>query len=176
MTFAMCSVRCYSSVVRYFVNPARAGDNTSVCRVVYSAMLMLAPLSAYVTFSYPMYRANIAAKEYDSAIIGDASLEEYSNASIISFDDKNVFPSYSVKVQNMRIYNNARIDRVLYYAASVFAYAGGPLQDVFEVATKDMGVSQNVKIFDTEAGFLATQVDGVNIILRKQSESPEPRS
>lgn len=163
MTFAMSASVAIAVLFGIFVN-MRGGDNTSVCRVVYSAMLMLAPLSAYVTFSYPMYRANIAAKEYDSAIIGDASLEEYSNASIISFDDKNVFPSYSVKVQNMRIYNNARIDRVLYYAASVFAYAGGPLQDVFEVATKDMGVSQNVKIFDTEAGFLATQVDGVNII------------
>lgn len=163
MTFAMSASVAIAVLFGIFVN-LRGGDNTSVCRVVYSAMLMLAPLSAYVTFSYPMYRANIAAKEYDSAIIGDASLEEYSNASIISFDDKNVFPSYSVKVQNMRIYNNARIDRVLYYAASVFAYAGGPLQDVFEVATKDMGVSQHVKIFDTEAGFLATQVDGVNII------------
>lgn len=163
MTFAMSASVAIAVLFGIFVN-LRGGDNTSVCRVVYSAMLMLAPLSTYVTFSYPMYRANIAAKEYDSAIIGDASLEEYSNASIISFDDKNVFPSYSVKVQNMRIYNNARIDRVLYYAASVFAYAGGPLQDVFEVATKDMGVSQNVKIFDTEAGFLATQVDGVNII------------
>ena len=163
MTFAMSASVAIAVLFGIFVN-LRGGDNTSVCRVVYSAMLMLAPLSAYVTFSYPMYRANIATKEYDSAIIGDASLEEYSNASIISFDDKNVFPSYSVKVQNMRIYNNARIDRVLYYAASVFAYAGRPLQDVFEVATKDMGVSQNVKIFDTEAGFLATQVDGVNII------------
>lgn len=163
MTFAMSASVAIAVLFGIFVN-LRGGDNTAVCRVVYSAMLMLAPLSAYITFSYPMYRANIAAKEYDSAIIGDASLEEYSNASIISFDDKNVFPSYSVKVQNMRIYNNARIDRVLYYAASVFAYAGGPLQDVFEVATKDMGVSQNVKIFDTEAGFLATQVDGVNII------------
>ena len=118
----------------------------------------------FITFSYPFYRANRAAKEYDSAIIGETSLDEYSNASIISFDDKNVFPSYAVKVQNIRIYNNARIDRVLYYASSVFAYAGGPLQDVFEVATKDMGNSHNVQIFDTEDGFLATQVDGVNII------------
>ncbi len=162
-TFVMSASVAIAVLLGIFVH-FRGGDAATICRTVYSAALMLLPLSSYITFSYPMYRANVAAKEYDSAIIGDSSLEEYSNASIISFDDKNVFPSYSVKVQNMRIYNNARIDRVLYYAASVFAYAGGPLQDVFEVATKDMGVSQNVKIFDTEAGFLATQVDGVNII------------
>ena len=53
---------------------------------------------------------------------------------------------------------------MLYYAASVFTYAGGPLQDVFEVATRDMGISDKVQIFDTESGFLAAQVDGVNII------------
>lgn len=165
MTFAMSASVALAVLLGIFVN-FRGGesDTAAICRVVYSSLLMLAPLSAYITFSYPMYRANVAAKQYDSAIIGDAAIEEYSNASIISFDDKNVFPSYSVKVQNMRIYNNARIDRVLYYAASVFAYAGGPLQDVFEVATRDMGVSGNVKIFDTESGFLAAQVDGVNII------------
>lgn len=163
MTFAMSVTVAVGVLFGIFAN-FKGGDSAMICRVIYSAMLIVAPMSAYITFSYPFYRANVAAKEYDSAIIGEASLEEYSNASIISFDDKNVFPSYSVKVQNMRIYNNARIDRVLYYAASVFAYAGGPLQDVFEVATKDMGVSKNVKIYDTEAGFLATQVDGVNII------------
>jgi len=142
----------------------RGGDASDVSAAIYSSLLLIAPMSIYITFSYPFYRANVVAREYDSAIIGETSLDEYSNASIISFDDKNVFPSYSVKVQNIRIYNNARIDRVLYYASSVFAYAGGPLQDVFEVATKDMGNSTNVKIYDTEAGFLATQVDGVNII------------
>ncbi len=141
----------------------RGGEADAVLGTVYAALLIVAPLSIYITFSYPFYRANVAAKEYDSAIIGEASLEEYSNASIISFDDKNVFPSYSVKVQNIRIYNNARVDRVFYYAASVFAYAGGPLQDVFEVATVEMGHSANVRIYDTEAGYLATQVDGVNI-------------
>ncbi len=157
---AMGAIAILFGVLTY----VRGGEADAVLSAVYAALLIVAPLSIYITFSYPFYRANVAAKEYDSAIIGDASLEEYSNASIISFDDKNVFPSYSVKLQNIRICNNARIDRVFYYAASVFAYAGGPLQDVFEFATVEMGHSSNVKIFDTERGFLATQVDGVNII------------
>jgi len=163
MTFLMGISVAAAVLFGIFVNLG-GGDGMTVARVIFSSMLIIAPLSIFVTFSYPFYRANVAAREYESTIVGECSLDEYSNASIISFDDKNVFPSYSVKVQNIRIYNNARIDRVLYYAASVFAYAGGPLQDVFEVATKDMGNSDNVQIFDTEAGFLATQVDGVNII------------
>ncbi len=142
----------------------RGGSAVEVARVVCVTLMTVAPLSVHLSLSYPFYRANVAAGEYDSAIVGEASLAEYSNASIVTFDDKNVFPSYSVKVQNIRIYNNARIDRVLYYAASVFAKAGGPLQDVFEIATLEMGHSNNVQIFDTENGFLAAEVDGVNII------------
>ncbi len=142
----------------------RGGTAVEIARVVCVTMMTVAPLSVYLSFSYPFFRATQIADAYDSAIIGESSLGEYSNASIVTFDDKNVFPSYSVKVQNIRIYNNARIDRVLYYAASVFSKAGGPLQDVFEIATLEVGHSDNVKIFDTETGFLAAEVDGVNII------------
>ncbi|MBE6598860.1 MAG: hypothetical protein E7638_05410 [Ruminococcaceae bacterium] len=162
-TFLMGIAAALAVLAGFFLN-LRGGNAAEVMSAGFVALLVGAPLSVFITFSYPFYRATTAAKEYDSAIIGEASLSEYSNASIISFDDKNVFPSYSVKIQNIKIYNNARVDRVLYYAASVFAYAGGPLQDVFEVATLEMGHSEDVKIFDTEAGFLATQVNGVNII------------
>ena len=154
-----------AAAVLFGVFGAVVGNTASdVAKIICVALMMLAPMPIYLSFSYPFYRANMAAKEYDSAIVGEASLEEYSNASVVTFDDKNIFPSYSVRVQNLRIFNNARIDRVLYYAASVFAHAGGPLQDVFEVATLEMGHSDNVKIYDTEAGFLAAEVDGVNII------------
>lgn len=142
----------------------RGSSTVEVARVVCVTMMTVAPLSVFLSLTYPFYRANTAAAEYDSAIIGEVSLAEYSNASVVTFDDKNVFPSYSVKVQNIRIFNNARIDRVLYYAASVFAKAGGPLQDVFEIATLEVGHSDNVQIFGTETGILAAEVDGVNII------------
>ena len=142
----------------------RGGSGVEIARVVIVSIVTMAPLPVFLAFSYPLWRASAAARDFDSAIIGESSLAEYANASIITFDDKNVFPSYSVKVQNIRIYNNARIDRVMYYAASVFAKAGGPLQDVFEVATIEMGHSDNVNIFDTDRGFLAAEVDGVNIL------------
>ncbi|MBQ7599283.1 MAG: hypothetical protein IJU57_01260 [Clostridia bacterium] len=163
ITFVMSISVALAVIVGIF--SAFKGDTAAqVCRNIFISVLAFTPISLFISFSYPFFRANRSAKKYNSTIIGETSLEEYSNASIISFDDKNVFPSYSVKVQNIRIYNNARIDRVLYYAASVFAYAGGPLQDVFELATKDMGNSQDVQIFEADRGYLATRVDGVNII------------
>lgn len=144
----------------------RGFDTAAVWRVVYAVIVMMLPASLFVAFSYPLYKINaeISGDDFGSAIIGETSLEEYSNASIISFDDKSVFPAISVKVQNIKVYNNARFDRVLYYAASVFGTAGGPLKDVFETATRDMGVSSNVKIILAGAGVLETTVDGVNIV------------
>ncbi len=134
-----------------------------LCSNVYIVTLALLPMSTHVAFSYPFYRASKAASECESAIIGETSLEEYAATAVVSFDDGNVFPSFGVKVQNIKIYNNARIDRVLYYASSAFNTAGGPLSDVFEVATMEMGRSENVQITDADKGFLSTVVDGVNI-------------
>ena len=163
MSCAMGIVVALSVLFGVFTG-VRGGSGIEIARVVIVSLCTMAPLSIFLGFAYPFWRANVASRDFDSTIIGESSLTEYANASIVTFDDKNVFPSYSVKVQNIRIYNNARIDRVMYYAASVFAKAGGPLQDVFEVATIEMGHSDNVNIFDTDRGFLAAEVDGVNIL------------
>ncbi len=140
------------------------GGAMEIAEAVYITILALCPLATHLAFSYPFYRATKAAYASESAIVGEASLEEYASTAVVSFDDSCVFPSYGVKVQNIRIYNNARIDRVLYYASSAFKYAGGPLSDVFEVATMEMGRSENVEIVDADRGYLAAKVDGVNIV------------
>jgi len=149
-----------------------AGGISAVATAAYIALLAMTPLAAHLTFSYPFYRAAKAAAECDSAIVGETSLDEYSSTAVVSFDDGNVFPSYGVKVQNIRIYNNARIDRVLYYASSVFKSAGGPLSDVFEVATMEMGRSEDVEILDAECGYLAAKVDGVKIVFGSHAALP----
>ncbi len=132
--------------------------------IAYLTLIGVVPVTMFFTYSYPFYKANRHAYEYDSTIIGEPSLEEYAGASIVSFDDKNVFPSYSVKVQNIKIYNNNRIDRVLYYAASAFSAAGGPLSDVFSLATMEMERSESVSILSAGAGYLETKVDERQIL------------
>ena len=150
-------------------------DSSGISAIVssaYIAILAMTPFAVHLTFSYPFYRAAKAAAECDSAIVGETSLDEYSTTAVVSFDDGNVFPSFGVKVQNIRIYNNARIDRVLYYASSVFKSAGGPLSDVFEVATMEMGRSEDVEILDADRGYLAAKVDGVKIVFGSHAALP----
>lgn len=122
------------------------------------------PASMVIVGCYPFYRANRRAYDSDSTIIGEGSVEEYSGVGVISFDDVNVFPSYSVKVRNVRLFNNSRIDKVLYYAASVFSATGGPLADVFEVATMETGHSENVQILETGTGYIEADVNGKSIM------------
>ena len=153
--------------VYHFANSGKSNEALTLGALI---ALTIVPMSAFVTYSYPFYRAAKAAKSVDSAIIGDVSLDEYAGASVVAFDDTNVFPSVGVKVQNIRIYNNARIDRVLYYAASAFSRAGGPLEDIFEIATMDMSKSDSVEILDAAEGYLATRIDGVNITFGSYDE------
>lgn len=140
------------------------GTVASVINLVYVVILAVLPLSVHLAFSYPFFCVSKIAYDCDSAIIGETSLEEYASAAVVSFDDGNVFPSFGVKIQNIRIYNKARIDRVLYYASSTFRHAGGPLADVFEVATMEMEHSSKVQLTEADKGFLSASVDGVNII------------
>ncbi len=150
---------------------ARIGGSASADAVTVAYLTMVAgvPLSMFFTYSYPFYKANREAYEYDSTIVGECSLDEYAGASIVSFDDKNVFPSYGVKVQNIKIYNNNRIDRVLYYAASAFSATGGPLADVFELATVETGHSDQVEIVSAGSGHLETVIDGRRILFGRSA-------
>ncbi len=163
MTAIMC-VAAAAAVVVGILSGRGGTPAVTVAKSVYVALLALLPMSTYLTFSYPFYRASIVACDLDCAIIGENSLDEYASSAVVTIDDDNLFPSFGVKVQNIRIYNNARIDRLLYYASSVFSKAGGPLADVFEVATMEMGRSDNVEIVDADRGYLASRADGVNIV------------
>ena len=148
-------------VVMVYAFVVKADDPINVGFAVLSAAI---PASMVIVGFYPFYRANRRAYDNDSTIIGEGSVEEYSGVGVISFDDVNVFPSYSVKVRNVRLFNNSRIDKVLYYAASVFSATGGPLADVFEVATMETGHSDNVTILETGTGYIEAEVNGRSIM------------
>lgn len=138
------------------------GDNAlySGMKSAISTALVCMPASVFYMFSHPFYLANKKAYEDGSTIVGESSAEEYADAAIISFDDKNVFPSTGVNVRAINVFGNNRIDVVLYYAASAFCTVGGPLSDVFDIATRDIGYSSNVKLLNALPGLLQTEVDG----------------
>ena len=143
---------------------AGVSGKESPLSVAFAVLSAAMPSSMVILGCYPFYRANRQAYENDSTIIGEGSVEEYSGVGVISFDDVNVFPSNTVKVRNVRLFNNCRIDKVLYYAASVFSATGGSLADVFEVATMETGHSENVEVLETGSGYIEATVNGRSIM------------
>jgi len=148
-------------VVEYY----RTSDIIAALTAAQLTLMMGLPLSAFFTFSFPFYKASKSAFGLGSAIIGESSLEEYSSASVISFSDKDVFPAQGVKVRSMKLYGNSRIDHILYKTASVFGALGGPLSDVFMVATKDLGHSGDVDIVEITANGVEAAVDGEHVFV-----------
>jgi len=153
----------------FFVVGFYRGDYGSFVNAIAAAQLsvMLSlPLCALLNYSYPFFAASKKAAAYDSAIIGESALEEYSDVGIVSFNDRDIFPPSGVKVKSMKLQNNnTRIDIVLYHLSSVFSKLGGSLRDVFNVATKDIGHSDDVDIVFVERGGVVMAVDGENITI-----------
>lgn len=128
-------------------------------------VLFCMPISTLIACSYPLFRAAQLAYEQDTAIIGEASVEEYSDANAVSFADRDVFPSIQVRLRSIKLYGNARPDLVLFAASSVFSKLDGPLADVLELATKEFDRAETVELGRiTENGIEAT-VDGTPVLV-----------
>ncbi len=144
-------------------------DWFTAIRYGYLLTVLATPASAFLTYSYPIYCASKTAYDMGSAIIGEQSPEEYSNAGAVSFDDKDVFPSQKTKVLSIKIYGNNRIDRIIYNVASLFKVLGGPLCDVFNIATKDFECSDDVEIVDIADDGIEAVISGKHIFYGKAS-------
>ena len=133
----------------------------------YVAMLFAAPLSMLIAGSYPFFAASRHAFRVGGAIIGEEALEEYSKGGAISFEDKDVFPESGVKIKSVKVYGSNRIDNIIYYAASLFMQTGGPVAPSFEVATRDIGHSEQVEILHVESSGIEAIVDERHIYIGK---------
>ncbi len=158
-----------ASALIFFILTTVMYDLKTAFSFGYLAFVLATPACALLAFSLPFYKASKKAFDDDSAIIGNSSLDEYANANTLSFDDKDVFPSYGVKVKSIKVYGESRIDKVLYNSASVFKFIGGPLADVFDTATHDLGKSENTEIIEITKDGIESIIDGQHIYVGKAS-------
>ncbi len=138
-------------------------------RLAFLCVTLTVPLTAFAVYSLPLYKASKDAYDHESAIIGESALGEYAGSAVISFEDKEVFPSGGVKVTSVKVYGNNRIDTILYNLASAFITVGGPLADVFSKVTHDMGHSENVELLSVEDDGFTVTVDETEVHIGKAS-------
>ena len=138
-----------------------------------SAMLTLAlslPLSAFFIISMPLVTANRRANRSSSCFIGPAVAEEYSDASVISFADTEVYPSNLVKITSFRTYGDFRIDRVLIELSRIFGYIGGPLEKVLaSTVTEPVEPPQYIRLLESAADGLRVVLDGKEYFIGKRA-------
>ncbi len=137
----------------------------------YSFILLSAivPSSLFTAFSFPLYKASKEAFNDDSTFVGECVADNFSDSAVVSFDDKEVFPSYALKLLSVRVYGENRIDHILYAATSVFKKLGGPLYDVFENASREIEKTDNVKIFTVDTDGIEATVNEEHILLGSAS-------
>ncbi len=132
------------------------------CAVSLSAL----PANLIISTSLPFLFASLKVRKTQTAFIGEASPDKYTNAGIISFDDTEVFPAQSVKVSSIRTYSGTRIDKVIIYMAKIFSKLEGSLSYVFQ---KSIQGGENevgeASIIEHAPDGVRVRIDGNDIIL-----------
>ena len=132
----------------------------------YLTFMMGAPVAVFFANELPMYFSTVSAYSHNSAILGDCAPEMMENMSCVSFSDKDVFlPGDSVRVKGVKVVGNNRIDNIIYYAASVFELAGGPLAKTFKQAALDGGAPESAEIRIVSENGIDATVDGKHIVV-----------
>lgn len=133
--------------------------------VWYIGIMLMLPVGILFMYSFPFFLGNKRLFEDEVSVIGEEAVEEFAKADVVSVNDTTAFPPYNVKLQNLNVYNDYTLEKVLYYAASGFSVVGGPLADVFEVATRDaMSKSHRAKYICSGRSYLCVKVDNDTII------------
>lgn len=131
----------------------------------YITFIMAAPLSVFLSFAYSAYLGSARAYAHDAAILSEAAPEKYSNAAVITFTDEDAFPADRIKLKSVKVIDNRSIEKVIYYASSVFSKIGGPLATVFKAASLDTASSENVEIKELSDYGIDAVVDGKHVVV-----------
>ncbi|MBR5538899.1 MAG: hypothetical protein IKU61_03275 [Clostridia bacterium] len=123
------------------------------------------PMLILLSSSYPLYIAGAKLSHIDSAIIGEASVEEYSGTTMICFDDADAFPSYGVALENLRIYGKGDIETIIEQMDAVFSKLGGPLRSVFALMISECPKPYRVKIDGVYDDGVKATVDGSELYI-----------
>ncbi|MBQ4297703.1 MAG: hypothetical protein II771_05360 [Clostridia bacterium] len=145
----------------------RSKDAAYTFSVFGTAVSAFFPVSVFAAGVMAFVKAQRLAHEAKSAIIGESAPYIYSGASVVTFQDKDVYPSYCVKLRNLKVYGNAEIEEVLRTTAVVFREAGGPLSDVFEYATSDLDKSERATIVRSGDSGIECEVAGKRVLVGK---------
>jgi cation transport ATPase len=154
-----------------FITMSVLGSEIYDAYTAFSVLLAASvPATAFFVFTLPTVSANRVGMKHSTAFIGNAIAEEYATASVLSFADTEVYPANLVKITNIRMYGDFRIDGVLTDMAKAFKYVGGPLSKVLSATLNGQVESPNaIRAIESTNDGLCVAMDGHNYFLGKRS-------
>ncbi len=129
--------------------------------------LMGLPACSLFAVALPLSKLSGKCAANESAVIGMAAMEEYSTASVLSFNDTELFPAKKIRISSFRAYGNYPIDRSILYAAMIFKKVGGPLSDVFSAALSGSygALDRKFDILENTGDGICAKIDGREVFV-----------
>ena len=123
------------------------------------------PVGILFDYSIPFFIANKKLKDDETTIIGENAIAEFEGADAISVNDTTAFPPYNVMIKEVVVYKGFNIEKILYFCSNGFGLVGGPLAEVFEVATKEVYQRNSRSQFVCSGrSYLCVKIDGNTVI------------
>ncbi len=147
------------------------GRSTAEAYAAFSVIIAASvPAASFFMIALPVIAANRAGAKRSAAFIGNDIAEEYATASVLSFADTEVYPSSLVKITNIRMYGDYRIDAVITDLAKLFKYVGGPLSKVLSDALSgSVEAPSMARVIESTNDGLCVALEGHNFFLGKRS-------
>ncbi len=125
------------------------------------------PACSLFTVALPLGKLSKRCAANDSAVIGMPAVEEYCSASVLSFNDTELFPAEKIRVTSIRTYGNHRIDKSILYAAMIFKKVGGPLSRVFSDALSGAYavLDQSFEILENTGDGICAKIEGREVFV-----------
>lgn len=141
-------------------------DMSEAVNAAYIASVLCTPAAVFAAVTLPSYLCAKKTSDDDSCIISEAAAEEYADASVVTFEDSDVFPPSLDKITSVRLYNDSRMDHIMYVLTSLFRKIGGPLLTICENAAKEYNeFSDNVIIDNAIENGIEATVDSQKVFL-----------
>ena len=125
------------------------------------------PLCSFITYIYPVFKAQNKARAAGAAFIGGNSLEESADTAIISLYDKDIFPADKIKLAGIKVYGNNKIDEVVQSLCVVFDKLNMPPAETFIKSTTNFndGFNKNIKFISIDDNGICYASNGRKLFL-----------
>ncbi len=131
------------------------------------ATAFLVPVSVFAAGTITYAKAANYAEGMKAAIIGENAPYDLADSSVVAFEDRDAYPSYCVKLRNLKVYGNIAIVDVLRMTTTAFRKIGGPLSDVLESATSEVNKDIPVDIVKSCEGGVEAVYQGQRLLIGK---------